>query len=188
LIILADQVIAGGFTATVHYSHAPRSVVLQAALSTRMDFTDIDPADPLVRAAAFFRRRVEDGAAVTTTSSIVAAAGLTEVHFELIADNCVAVAVVTESDTTGSFAGAPEEATDVRTVSFLRRVNGTTAYSHTVKVFPGGRPVGEQEAVDHATANAESFGLDLAELDIEVTADAVVRDELLDRDPRILGR
>jgi hypothetical protein len=35
---------------------------------------------------------------------------------------------------------------------------------------------------------AESFGLDLAEMGIEVTAHAVVRDELLDRDPRILGR
>jgi hypothetical protein len=72
-------------------------------------------------------------------------------------------------------------------VSFLRPGNGTTAYRHTVKVVPGGRPVGEEEAVERARANASGFGVDLGELEMRVTSDARVIDELVHRDPRCAG-
>lgn len=56
-------------------------------------------------------------------------------------------------------------------VSFHRPENGTIAYSHTVKVFAGGRAVSEEEAVSQATTNAKSFGLDPATLIMKVTTE-----------------
>lgn len=186
MIVLADRVFAAGHTATVHYTHAVRSVVMQATLSARADFTEVDGLDPLVRAVAFFPEVVTAGGAIVETpTSLVVADQVAEVHLELIAGNCAAVAVVTQSDTTGTVVGPPEAAIGTTAVSFQRPSNGTTAYRHTVKVYPGGRPVGEDEAVERATATARTIGLDPADLDMVVTTDGIVEGSR--HDPRTFG-
>ena len=172
VIVLTDTVQTWGHSATVHYSHAARNVVAQSALALHMEFNvDLGPK-PLFRSYGLFRTAVVDGTTITVNGPSLVAAGVTEVHFELITDNGASVAVVNQFDTTGSFAGPPEEAASVRRVSFHRPSNGTTAYAHTAKVYAGGRDISEDEAVATATTALKSRGLDPADLIMKVTTDA----------------
>jgi hypothetical protein len=172
MIVLADTVQTWGYSATVHYSHAARSVVAQSTLAAHMQFNvDLGPK-PLFRSYGLFRTAVVDGQPVTVNGPCFVAAGVTEVLFELITDNGASVGVVNQFDTTGSFAGLPKEAISVRKVSFHRPSNGTTAYAHTTKVYAGGREISEHEAVETATAALKPLGLDPADLIMKVTTDA----------------
>ncbi len=172
VIMLTDTVQTWGYSATVHYSHSARSVVAQSTLALHTEFNANIGPRPLFRSYGLLRAAVVNGATVTVNGPSLVAAGVTEVHFELLTDNGGSVAVVNEFDTTGSFAGPPEEPVSVRRVSFHRPVNGTTAYAHTAKVYAGGRDVSEREAVDTATAELASHGLDPADLIMKVTTDA----------------
>lgn len=174
---LTDSVFAGGYTATVHYSHASRSVVMQATLAGRLDFSETAPV-LFYRAWALFTRIIDGGSEIDLLAAprfgppVFSADHLTEVHFELITDNCDGGAVINQFDTSSSYAGMPEEVHDFMMISFHHPENGVTAYSHTVKVFAGGRAVGEEEAVTEAITNATRFGLDPGALIMKVTTDA----------------
>jgi hypothetical protein len=172
MIVLTDHVHTWGCSATVHYSHAPHSVVAQATLALHLEFNSNLPLSPMFRSYAFFQNAVVDGAAIVVNGPSIVATGLTEMQFELISDNGAAVAVVNQFDTTGSFAGPPAAATSVRTVSFHRPSNGTTAYAHTTKVYAGGRDITKDEAVETAMHRLAALGLDPAHLIMKVTADA----------------
>lgn len=171
MIVLTDTVKTWGHSATVHYSHAPRSVVAQSTLALHMEFNVNLPPKPIFRSFGFFRTAVVDGSAITLNGPSLVATGVTELHFELITDNGASVSVVNEFDTTGTFSGPPQEAVRVRRVSF-HRPNGTTAFTHTTKVYPGGRDISEQEAIETATATMTSRGLNPTELIMKVTTDA----------------
>jgi hypothetical protein len=172
MIVLTDNVNTWGYSATVHYSHAPHSVVAQSTLALHMEFNANIGPNPIFRSYALFRQAVVGGATITVNGPCLVAAGVTEMHVELISDNGAAVAVVNQFDTTGVFAGPPKEPTTVRMVSFHRPSNGTTAYAHTTKVYAGGRDISEQEAVDTAIAGLRALGLDPADLIMKVTTDA----------------
>jgi hypothetical protein len=162
-----------------------------------MEFNANLPPNPAFRSYALIRKAVVGGATVDVNGPSLVAAGVTEMHFELISDNGAAVAVVNQFDTTGAVSGSPEEPTSVRMVSFHRPSNGTTAYAHTAKVYAGGRDITEQEAVDTALAGLRALGLDPADLVMKVTTDAaratrpqrldLQTNELVDQetDPRI---
>jgi hypothetical protein len=172
MIVLTDNVNTWGYSATVHYSHAPHTVVAQSTLALHMEFNANIGPNPIFRSYALFRQAVVGGSTITVNGPCLVAAGVTEMHVELISDNGAAVAVVNQFDTTGAFAGPPKEPTSVRMVSFHRPSNGTTAYAHTTKVYAGGRDVSEQEAVDTAIAGLKALGLDPADLIMKVTTDA----------------
>ena len=120
VIILTDTVHTWGYSATVHYSHAARSVVAQSALALHTEFNANVGPKPLFRSYGLLRAAVVNGTKVTVNGPSLVAAGLTELHFELLTDNGGSVAVVNEFDTTGSFAGPPEVPVSVRRVSFHR--------------------------------------------------------------------
>jgi hypothetical protein len=197
MIVLIDHVHTWGCSATVHYSHPPHSVVAQSTLALHMEFNANLPPNPAFRSYGLIRKAVVGGATVDVNGPSLVAAGVTEMHFELISDNGAAVAVVNQFDTTGAVAGPPKEPTSVRMVSFHRPSNGTTAYAHTAKVYAGGRDITEQEAVDTALAGLRALGLDPADLVMKVTTDAaratrpqrldLQTNELVDQetDPRI---
>ena len=197
MIVLTDHVHIWGCTATVHYSHAPHSVVAQSTLALHLEFNSNLPPHPMFRSYAFFQNVVVGGAPNVVNGPSFVAADVTEMHFQLISDNGAAAAVVNQFDTTGSFTGPPKEPTGVRMVSFHRPSNGTTAYLHTTKVYAGGRDIPEDEAVQTATAGLTALGLDPAGLIMKVTTDAahlarpqrldLEKNELVDEvtDPRI---
>ena len=197
MIVLTDHVHTWGCTATVHYSHAPHSVVAQSTLALHLEFNSNLPPHPMFRSYAFFQNVVVGGAPNVVNGPSFVAADVTEMHFQLISDNGAAAAVVNQFDTTGSFTGPPKEPTSVRMVSFHRPSNGTTAYVHTTKVYAGGRDIPEDEAVQTATAGLTALGLDPAGLIMKVTTDAahlarpqrldLEKNELVDEvtDPRI---
>ena len=54
MILMIDEVRVWGHIATTHYTHPPRSVVMQFSLAGRVDFTETPPNDPVFRAVAFF--------------------------------------------------------------------------------------------------------------------------------------
>lgn len=172
MIVLTDNVNTWGYSATVHYSHAPHSVVAQSTLALHMEFNANIGPNPIFRSYALLRQAVVGGATITVNGPCLVATGVTEVHVELISDNGAAVAVVNQFDTTGAFTGPPQEPTSVRMVSFHRPSNGTTAYAHTTKVDAGGRHISQQEAVDTAIAGLRALGLDPADLIMKVTTDA----------------
>jgi hypothetical protein len=172
MIILTDAVNTWGYSATVHYSHAAHTVVAQSTLALHTEFNANIGPNPMFRSYALLRRAVVGGTTVTVNGPSLVAAGLTELHVELITDNGGAVAVVNQFDTTGAFTGPPQQPTSVRMVSFHRPANGTTAYAHTTKVYAGGRDISEQEAVDTALAGLRAHGLDPADLVMKVTTDA----------------
>jgi hypothetical protein len=172
MIVLTDNVNTWGYSATVHYSHASHSVVAQSTLALHMEFNANIGPNPIFRSYALFRRAVVGGATVTVNGPCLVANGVTEMHVELISDNGAAVALVNQFDTTGAFAGPPEQPTSVRKVSFHRPSNGTTAYAHTTKVYAGGRDIREQEAVDTAIAGLRPLGLDPADLIMKVITEA----------------
>jgi hypothetical protein len=182
MIVLTDHVTTWGYSATVHYSHAPHTVVAQSTLALHLEFNSNLPPNPMFRSYALIRQAVVGGAPVTVNGPCLVATGVSEVHLELISDNGAAVAVVNQFDTTGAFTGPPKEPIGVRMVSFHRPSNGTTAYAHTTKVYAGGRDITEQEAVDTAIAGLTALGLDPADLVMKVTTDAahVARPQRLD--------
>jgi hypothetical protein len=184
MIVLTDHVHTWGCTATVHYSHAPHSVVAQSTLALHLEFNSNLPPSPMFRSYAFFQKAVVGGAAIVVNGPSFVAPDVTEMHLELISDNGAAVAVVNQFDTTGTFAGSPKDATSVRTVSFHRPSNGTTAYVHTTKVYAGGRDITEDEAVETAIHGLTSLGLNAADLIMKVTTGAAraARPQRLDLD------
>jgi hypothetical protein len=184
MIVLTDHVHTWGCSVTVHYSHAPHSVVAQSTLALHLEFNSNLPSHPMFRSYALFRTAVVGGAAITVNGPSFVATDATEVHFELISDNGAAVAVVNHFDTTGAFSGPPREPISVRAVSFHRPSNGTTAYVHTAKVYAGGRDITEAEAVQTAIAGLAALGLDPVDLIMKVTTDAahVARPQRLDLD------
>lgn len=184
MIVLTDHVHTWGCSVTVHYSHAPHSVVAQSTLALHLEFNSNLPPSPMFRSYALFRTAVVGAATITVNGPSLVATDVTEMHFELISDNGAAVAVVNQFDTTGTVAGPPKEATSVRTVSFHRPSNGTTAYAHTTKVYAGGRDINESEAVQTAIAGLTALGLDPANLIMKVTTDAahLARPQRLDLD------
>ena len=105
MIVLTDTVQTWGYSATVHSNLGPR---------------------PLFRSYGLLRTAVVDGTTITVNGPSLVAAGVTEVHFELMTENGGSVAVVNEFDTTGSFAGPPQEPTGVRTVSFHRATSAVS--------------------------------------------------------------
>jgi hypothetical protein len=197
MIVLTDKVQTWGYSGTVHYSHAPHTVVAQSTLALHLEFNANVGPHPTYRSYALLRTAVVGGATVTVNGPSLVATGLTELHVELITDNGAAVAVVNQFDTTGAFTGPPREPTSVRMVSFHRPSNGTTAYAHTAKVYAGGRDISEREAIDTAVAGLRPIGLDPADLVMKVTTDAALAarpqrldlqtNELVDEvtDPRI---
>jgi hypothetical protein len=172
MIVLTDHVHTWGCTATVHYSHAPHSVVAQSTLALHLEFNSNLPPHPMFRSYAFFRKAVVGGAAIVVNGPSFVATDVTEMHFELLSDNGAAVAVINQFDTTGAVTGPPKEPTGVRIVSFHRPANGTAAYVHTTKVYAGGRDVAEDEAVATAIHGLTPLGLDPADLIMKVTTDA----------------
>lgn len=171
MIVLTDNVKTWGHSATVHYSHAPRSVVAQSTLALHLEFNVDLPPKPIFRSYGFFRTAVVDGSTITLNGPSLVATGVTELHFELMTDNGASVSVVNQFDTTGTFSGPPQKPIDVRRVSF-HRTNGTTAFAHTTKVYTGGRDITEREAIETATATLKSLGLHATELIMKVTTDA----------------
>ncbi|MFZ2239065.1 MAG: hypothetical protein WAV90_05920 [Gordonia amarae] len=182
MIIYTDTVNTWGNSATVHYTHPARDVLAQTTLAMHLQFNSNLPPSPMFRSYAFIRSVVVDGAALTVNAPSLTAAGLTELTVELFAENGASAGVVNEFDATGAHLGPPIAAVTARRVSFHRPVNGTTAYAHTVKVYPGGRDVSEQEAIATALGMLPSLGLDPAALIMKVTTDpaSVSRPQRLD--------
>src|SRR5690348_14367318 len=172
MIVLTDHVHTWGCTATVHYSHAPHSVVAQSTLALHLEFNSNLPPHPMFRSYALFQNVVVNGAAIVVNGPSFVVTDVTEMHFQLISDNGAAAAVVNQFDTTGTVTGPPKEPISVRMVSFHRPSNGTTAYVHTTKVYAGGRDIPEDEAVQTATHGLTPLGLNPADLIMKVTADA----------------
>jgi hypothetical protein len=182
VIIYTDTVNTWGNSATVHYTHPACDVLAQTTLAMHLQFNSNLPPSPMFRSYAFIRSVVVDGAAITVNAPTLTAAGLTELTVELFTENGASAGVVNEFDTTGAHVGPPVAAATARRVSFHRRVNGTTAYAHTVRVYPGGRDVSEQEAIATALGILPSLGLDPAGLIMKVTTDpaSVSRPQRLD--------
>jgi hypothetical protein len=182
MIFFADEIHAWGHTATVHYTHPPRSILMQFVLSARSDFTEHPPSDPIFRAAAFFRSYIGNG--VETDLSVAplfspsqfVATNVTEIKGEFIAQNCGARALATQFQIAAATAGAGGFSTqaDTRVLAYHNPTNGTIQYKHIVKVFAGGRAVGEQEAIREAEANARRIHVDLSGLTLEARADATL--------------
>ncbi len=176
MLSIIDEMRAWGHTETVHYTHAAQSVAMQIALSSRADFTEIDPRSRIFRAAAFFMSYVRAGAEVNLLAephfgaSQFNATGVTEVRCQLIADNCGARAVVSQFHLAPSAAAGLAIPELSRTVAFLHPGNGTVAYRHVVKMLAGGLRVSEQEAIEVAKHNASSFGIDVSTLTMNVSA------------------
>jgi hypothetical protein len=176
MLIFIDDLRAWGHTETVHYTHAARSVAMQVALSSRADFTEIDPHSRIIRAAAFFMSYVHSGREVDLLAaphfgpSQFTANAVTEVRCQLIADHCGAQAVVNQFVLAPPPAMVPAMPEQSRTVAFLRPGNRTVAYRHVVKMLQGGRLVDEREAVETAKRNAASFSIDTSSLTLSVSA------------------
>jgi hypothetical protein len=179
MILMSEELRAWGYTVTSHYTHPPRSVVMQVHLSGRADFTETTPGDPIFRGTAFFTSFIAAG---VETDLMVAphfgasqfrAVNLSEVRAELIAENCGVTAVATQFSVLAALppGDSLDAAFQTRTVAFVNPANGTTRYQHIVKIFAGGRSVSEQEAVDTARRNAGRFSLDLAHLAMKITTD-----------------
>ena len=179
MILMSDEIRAWGYTATTHYTHSPRSVVMQVSLSGRADFTQTEPGDPVFRGVAFFTGFTAGGvetdlmAAPLFGAAQFRADNLTEIRGQIIAENCGVNAVVTQFNRRATVppSDSVDAAVQSRTVAFLNPVNGVIRYKHVVKVFAGGRPVSEQEAVDTARSNAGRLSLDITGLQMKITTD-----------------
>lgn len=177
MIRLSDEIGAWGHFTTVHYTHPSRSVVTQVSLANRGDFTQQQPETTLFGARAHFTGYVAGGVATDLLQAPnrpraqFHADGLTEVHGRLLAENCGAVAVISQFDTQPVGESYSAAAPSARTVAFIRTFNNTIRYKHVVKTFAGGRAVSETEAIHLARANAAKFGIDVNEFDMRVTVD-----------------
>ena len=178
MILFADEVHAWGHTATVHYTHPPRSVLMQFVLAGRMDFTETPPTDPIFRAVALFRSFISNGVETDISGAPhfspaqFSAPNVTEIKGELIAQNCGARALATQFQIApaATASGFATQA-DTRVLAFIRPSNGTIALKHIVKVFPGGRAVSEAEALRDAQASATRLHIDLSGLELKTTTD-----------------
>jgi hypothetical protein len=173
MIMLTDEIHAWGHIATIHYTHPPRSVVMQASLAGRVDFTTTGAFRGIVFFTSFIAGGVETDlmAPPIFGASQFRANDLSEVRGRLMADLCGARAVISQFNrvATMSTADSVDAAAESRMVAFHRPGNGTIAYKHIVKVFAGGRTVSEQEAIDMARSNATGFFLDVDQLEMKVT-------------------
>jgi hypothetical protein len=177
MILLTDEMRASGFTTTTHYTHPPRSVVMQIALSGRADYTQTAPGDPVLRGFAFFTSFIAAGVETDLTAAPLYGAGqfradaVTEVRAQLIAQNCGTTAVVTQFNRLATMPAndSVDAAVQFRTVAFRSPANNTIKYKHIVKVFAGGRTVSEQEAIDSARSNAKQLSVDITGLQMKVT-------------------
>ena len=173
MILLSDEVGAWGHIATIHYTHPPRSVVMQASLSARVDFTTTGAFRATVHFTSFIAGGVETDllAAPIFGTAQFQASHLTEVRGRLIADLCGARAVISQFNrsATVSTTDSVDAAANSRVVAFHHPGNDTIAYKHIVKVFAGGRAVSEQEAIAMARSNATLFFLDVDGLEMKVT-------------------
>ena len=182
MISFAEEIRAWGHTATIHFVHPPRSVLMQFVLAGRADFTETSPGDPIFRAMTLFSSFTSNGfetdlsiAPLFNPSQFVAN-HVTEIKGEFIADNCGARALVTQfqlapaSPVAGGFATEAE----TRILAYHNPTNGTIRYKHIVKVFAGGRAVSEAEALRDAQANAERIHVDLSALTLKATSDATL--------------
>ena len=61
------------------------------------------------------------------------------------------------------------EVVDFKVVALYDPTTGKILHTHTVKVFKGGRPVSEKEAVDTAHGHAKRIGHDVARLKTKVS-------------------
>jgi hypothetical protein len=61
MIVLTDTVNTWGYSATVHYSHVPHSVVAQSTLALHMEFNANIGPNPVFRSYALFRNAVVGG-------------------------------------------------------------------------------------------------------------------------------
>lgn len=181
MIHFADEIHAWGHTATVHYIHPPRSILMQFVLSARSDFTEHPPSDPIFRAAAFFRSYISNGVetdlsgAPLFSPSQFSANNVTEIKGEFIAQNCGARALATQFQIgPASSPAAFATQADMRVLAYHHPVNRTIRYKHIVKVFSGGRPISEQEAIRDAEANARRIHVDLTGLTLAARADATL--------------
>ena len=182
MISYTDTVNTWGNSATVHYTHPARDVLAQTTLAMHLQFNSNLPPSPMFRSHAFIRTAVADSAAITANAPSLTAVGPTELTVEQFTENGASAGVVNEFDTISTHVGPPVAAVTARRVSFHRPVNGTTAYTHTVKVYPDGRDVSEQEAIATALGMLPSLGLDPAALIMKVTTDpaSVSRPQRLD--------
>ena len=141
LIVLTDTIHTWGYSATVHYSHAARSVVAQSTLALHTEFNaNVGTNTRCIGATDSFGRPSSAERRVTVNCPTLVAAGLTELHVELITDNGGSVAVVNQFDTTGSFTGPPEEPISVRRVSFhrpLERYDRIRPHREGLRGWPG---------------------------------------------------
>jgi hypothetical protein len=176
MLTFIDELRAWGHTETMHYTHAARSVAMQIALSSRADFTEVDPQSRIVRAASFFMSYIHAGVEVDLFAephfgaAQFTASGVTEVRCQLTAENCGARAVVNQFILALPATIGPLTPERSRTVVFHRPGNGTVAYRHVVKMFHGGRLVDEQEAIETAKHNAALFSIDTSMLTMSVSA------------------
>jgi hypothetical protein len=180
MILLSEEVRAWGHVVTMHYSHEPRSVVTQAGLCSRMDFTETEPGNSIVRAVAFFTDFLANGISSDLAiaphhgASQFHAQGLTEFRAQLIADNCGSRALISQfatTTTTTTTADAFAEPAAAHVITFHDPGNGTIAFKHIAKTFGHGRPIDEAEAVAAARGNAARFGVDLDSVEMVVAAD-----------------
>ena len=177
MITFADEVHAWGHTATIHYTHPPRSVLMQFTLAGRMDFTEHPATDPIFRAMTLFRSYISNGietdlsGAPLFSPSQFVANNVTEIRGEFIAQNCGARALATQFQIAPATAPFSMQA-DTRVLAYHNPANGTIRYKHIVKVFTGGRAVSEQEAIRDAETNARRIHVDLSGLTLEMRADA----------------
>ena len=69
LIVLTDTIQTWGYSATVHYSHAARSVVAQSALALHTEFNANVGPNPLYRSYGLLRTAVIGGTKVTVNGT-----------------------------------------------------------------------------------------------------------------------
>jgi hypothetical protein len=177
MILMSDELRGWGNIVTAHYTHPPRSIVGQAFLSCRLDFTQTTPGDPMFRGIVFFTGFTTGSVDTDLTvaphygASQFRADGVTEVRAEMIAENCGVNAVVSEFNVGAATSPGDsiDAASQTRTVTFILPANGTTKYQHIVRIFAGGRAVSEQEAVDTARSNAARLAVDLTGLQMKIT-------------------
>jgi hypothetical protein len=176
MILLSDELRGWGHIVTAHYSQPPRTAVTQTSLCGRMDFTEIDPVNRIVRAICFFTDFVAGGVPsdllVTPFrgASQFHAKDVTEFRAQLFADNCGARAVICQFGT-GDGGHAFSNASVEHVISFRNPDNGTIIFKHIAKVYGEGRPITEAEAVDKARTNAARLGIDLDKVEMVIATD-----------------
>ncbi len=161
MIMLTDEIHAWGHIATIHYTHPPRSVVMQASLAGRVDFTTTGAFRGIVFFTSFIAGGVETDlmAPPIFGASQFRANDLSEVRGRLMADLCGARAVISQFNRVATMptADSVDAAAESRMVAFHRPGNGTIAYKHIVKVFAGGRDSGRAGSDRHGAQQCDGL-------------------------------